>query len=116
MYECSYNYMIPQYGEKWKLCYTDTDSFLVYIKTEDNYSGVAKCVKTIFDTSSYQLDRPFRNGKNNKVTELMKNKLDGKIMTEFAGLEPKTWSYLTDNSIENKNAKRHKKMCLKEKT
>ena len=48
MYECSYNYMIPQYGEKWKLCYTDTDSFLVYIKKEDNYLGVAKCVKTIF--------------------------------------------------------------------
>ena len=47
-------------------------------------------LKQYFDTSSYQLDRPFRNGKNNKVTELMKNKLDEKIMTEFAGLEPKT--------------------------
>ena len=82
--------MIPQNGEKSKLCYADTDRFLVFIKTEGNYSGVAKCVKTRCDTSSYQLGRPFPNGKNNKVTELMKNKLDGKIMTEFAGFEPKT--------------------------
>ena len=90
MYEFSYNYMIPKYGEKSKSRYTDTGIFLVFVKTKGNYSGVAKCVKTRFDTSRNQLGRPFPKGKNNKVIELMKNKLDGKIMTEFAGLEPKT--------------------------
>ena len=39
-------------------CYLDTDSFIVYIKTKDIYAGIAKDVKTRFDTSNYGLDRP----------------------------------------------------------
>ena len=35
MYEFWYNYIIPMYGDKAKLCYIDTDSFIIYIKTED---------------------------------------------------------------------------------
>ena len=35
MYEFWYNYIVPKYGEKVQLCYTDTDSFIIYIKTED---------------------------------------------------------------------------------
>ena len=34
MYEFSYDYVKPKYGEKSKLCYMDTESFIVYIKTE----------------------------------------------------------------------------------
>ena len=37
MYEFWYDYMKPQYGNKVKLCYTDTDSFIINIKTNDFY-------------------------------------------------------------------------------
>ena len=40
------------------LCYMDTDSFIVYIKTVDIYSDIIKGVETKFDTSNYELDRP----------------------------------------------------------
>ena len=35
VYEFWYNYIIPKYGDRAKLRYTDTDSFIIYIKTED---------------------------------------------------------------------------------
>ena len=34
------------------------DSFIVYIKTDDNYKDIAEIVETRFDTSNYELDRP----------------------------------------------------------
>ena len=52
-----YDYVKPQYRQKAKLCFMDTDSFIVYIKTEDIYSDIAKDVETRFHTSNYELDR-----------------------------------------------------------
>ena len=68
-----------KYGEKAKLCYMDRDSFIVYIKTEEIYSEIAKDVETRFETSNCELDRPLSKEKN-KVTGLMKDELGGKIM------------------------------------
>ena len=45
MYEFSYDYIEPKYQDKAKLCYMDTDSFVVHIKTEDFYEGIANAVK-----------------------------------------------------------------------
>ena len=49
MYEFWYDYVKPKYGEKAKLCFMDTDSFIVYIKTNDIYKDIAEDVKTKFD-------------------------------------------------------------------
>ena len=35
----------------------DTDSFIVYIKTDDIYKDIADDVETRFDTSNYHLER-----------------------------------------------------------
>ena len=35
MYEFWYDYIKPKYKEKARLCYIDTDSFVINIKTED---------------------------------------------------------------------------------
>ena len=37
MYEYWYGYIKPKYGDKTRLCYMDTDSFVMHIKTEDFY-------------------------------------------------------------------------------
>ena len=73
MYEFWYCYMKPKFGEKTKLCYIDTDSFIVYIKTEEIYIDIEKYVETRFDTLNYELDRPLPKGKNKKVIGLMKD-------------------------------------------
>ena len=51
-----YDYVKPQYNEKAKLCYRDTDSFMVYIKTDDVYKDIAEDAGTRFDTSNYKLE------------------------------------------------------------
>ena len=62
MYEFWYNYVKPKYGEKGKLCYMDTDTFIVYIKTDYIYKDIAD-VETRFDTSNYELERLLPKGK-----------------------------------------------------
>ena len=66
MHEFRCDYVKPKYGKKAKLCYMDTDSFIVYIKTDDIYKDVADNVETRFDTSTYELEKPFLNGKIKK--------------------------------------------------
>ena len=58
MYEFWYDYVKPKYGEKVKLCYMNTDSFIVYIKTEGIYSDITKDVGKRFDPSNHELCRP----------------------------------------------------------
>ena len=92
MCEFWFDYVKPRYGEKSNLCYMDTDSFIVYIKTDDIYKDIAEDVETRFDTSNYELDRPLPKRKYKKVIGLMKGELGGKIMTKFVGLRAKTYT------------------------
>ena len=93
MYEFWYDYMEPKYDNNVKLCYMDTDSFIMNIKTEDISKDIANDVEKMFDTSNYEIDRPLPTGKNKKVIGLMKDELEGKIILEFVTLRPKTYSY-----------------------
>ena len=63
MWEFWYDFVKPKYGEKAKLYDMDTDSYIVYIETEDIYPDIEKDVETRFDTSNYELDRPLSKGK-----------------------------------------------------
>ena len=40
MYEYWYEYITPKYQEKTKLCYMDTDSFVINIFPEDFFEGI----------------------------------------------------------------------------
>ena len=112
MYEFWYDYMKSKYVEKAKFCYTDTDSFIVYIKTEDFYKDTAPNVDKRFGTSGDIVDRPLPMGKN-KVLRKFKDELGGRIMTEFVGLRPKTYSILINDFEERKKNKGTKKCVVK---
>ena len=105
----------PKYGEEAKLCYMDTNSFIVCIKTDDIHKDIAEDLETKFDTSNCELGTPLPKAKNEKVIRLMKDELGDKIMTKFVGLIPKTSSYLIDNGSKNKKAKSTKRCVIKRK-
>ena len=107
------DYMKPKYNDNVRLCYMDTDSFVMHIKTNDFYKDIASDVENRFDTSNYEVNRPLPTGKNKKVIGLMKDELGGKIITEFVTLRPKTYSFLTDDGKEDKKAKGTKKCIIK---
>ena len=113
MYEFWYDYMKPKYGNDVKLCYMDTDSFIMSIKRNDFYKDIANDVEKRSDTSNYEVNRPLPTGKNKKVIGLMKDELGGKIIMESVTLRPTTYSYLTDDCKEDKKAKGTKNCVIK---
>ena len=120
MHEFWYDYIKPKYDKKAKLCYMDTNIFIVYIKTDDIYRGVTEDVETRFDTSNYELEsnsleRPLPKGKNKKLIGLMKDELGRKFMTKVVVLRVKTYSYLIDDGSRDKKAKDTKNCVIKRK-
>ena len=112
MCEFWYDYVKIKYEDNARLCYMDTDSFVLNIKTKDFYKDISQDVNKKFDTSNYTFDRPLPTGVNRKVIGLMKDELGGDIITEFVALRPKAYSYVTNNFIEMKKAKGTKKCVV----
>ena len=83
--------------------YTDTDSFIINIKTADFFEDISNYVERWFDTSNYDKNdkRPFPIGKNKKVAGLFNDELGGKIITEVVALRLKTYAYLMDDGIKS---------------
>ena len=85
MHDFWYDYVKPKYGENAKLCYMDTDSFIVHVKTDDVFKDNGEDVEIRFDTSKFEMDKSLPKGKNKKVIRLMKGELGGKIMKDIVG-------------------------------
>ena len=115
MYKFWYDYFKPKYGDRAKLCYTDTDSFIIHIITEDFFEDIADDVTKWFDTSNYNENdkRPLPIGKNKKVIGLFEDELGVKIIKEFCALRAKTYSYLMGDDSEVKKAKGTRKCVTK---
>ena len=113
MYEYCYDDMKPKYDDRVKLCYMDTDSFIMNINKEDFYKVIANEAEKKYDTSNYVCERALPISRNKKVIGLMKYELEGKIMKEFIGLRPKCYATLMDDDEINKKAKGVKKCVIK---
>ena len=115
MYKFWYDYFKPKYGNKAKLCYTDTDGFIIHIINEDFFEDISNDVEAWYDTSNYDENdkRPLPIGKNKKVIRLFKDESGGRIMKEFCALRAKIYSYLMGDNSEIKKSKGTKKCVIK---
>ena len=67
MYECWYNYIQPKYQYNAKLCYMDTDSFIIHNKTKDVYEDIPGDIEKRFDASICEFTRSLPKCKTIKV-------------------------------------------------
>ena len=115
MFDFHYNYIKTKYGDKAKLLFTDTDSLMYEIRTEDFYKDIKGDVKDRFDTSDYPSNHPsgIPTGCNKKVLGMFKDEAGGKIIDEFVGLRAKLYSYKTLKGEESKKCKGVKRLVVK---
>ena len=110
MFDLYYNTLKARYGENVRLLYTDTDSLIVHVQTEDIYQDMTKHAD-LYDTSNYQSDHPLFSTANKKIIGKFKDELGGQLLTEFIGIRPKMYSFVGENS--GKRAKGVKKSVLR---
>ena len=115
MYDFHYNYIKKKYEDKAKLLFTDTDSLMYEIQTEDFYKDINGDVKDRFDTSDYPPNHPsgILTGCNKKVLGMFKDEAGGKIIDEFVGLRSKLYSFKMFEGKESKKCKGIKKSVVK---
>ena len=115
MFDFHYKYIKPKYGKEVKLLFTDTDSLLYEIETEDFYKDISGDVKNRFDTSDYPEGHPsgIPRGVNKKMLGMFKDEAAGKNIKEFVGLRAKLYSYKMEEGKENKKCKGIKKAVVK---
>ena len=114
MYEFHYKDIKSKFDAK--LLFTDTDSLVYEIKTEDVYKKFYQD-KNLFDFSDYPLDSKFFDPTNKKVIDKMKDELKGKKINEFVGLKSKMYSLISVDDEEvtktkgvNKKKIRHEEL------
>ena len=114
MYEFWYDYMKPKYGDNVKLCYMDTDSFIMHIKQKISIKILLMTLKRDLIHQIMKSIDHYQEERIKKLIGLMKDEVGGKIMTEFVASRPKTYSYLINDCKEDKKAKGTKKCVVKQ--
>lgn len=113
MYDFFYSHLQVEYGKNIEMIYTDTDSFILEVKTDCFYTDIKKNLEK-YDTSDYAESNIFNiPRRNKKIPGLFKDELNGKIMTEFVGLRSKMYSVKADGVEKFKKAKGVKKYVIK---
>ena len=102
MHQFFYNHLKNKYNNKVELIYTDTESFIIQVETDDIYIDMSED-KNFYDFSNYTINHPNYDITNKKVLGKFKDELNSLIMTEFIGLKPKMYSFeYIDNNVKIK--------------
>ena len=117
MFDFNYNYIKKKYNNRSELVFTDTDSLLYHIHTDDFYKDISCDIQDKFDTSDYPLNHEsgIQTGVNKKVIGMFKDEVAGRQITHFVGLRPKLYSFKVEDGGLTKKCKGVKKNVVKNK-
>ena len=117
MFDFNYNYIKKKYKNRAELMFTDTDSLLYLIHTDDFYKDISHDIKNKFDTSDYPPNHEsgILTEVNKKVIGMFKDEVAGRQITHFVGLRPKLYSFKVEDGSLTKKCKGVKKNVVKNK-
>jgi hypothetical protein len=117
MYDFHYNTIKKEYGDKARLLFTDTDSLMYEIRTDDVYEDFKRIgeEEDCWDNSDYPKDNPYYSDHNKKVIGKFKDEAAGVPIVEFVGLRSKMYSYVKENGKGGMTAKGVNKYVIKNK-
>lgn len=102
LYNFHYSVMKKIYGDNIKLCYTDTDSLLYHIKTDDFYTDMKNNI-TYFDTSNFIENNIYSMPKANmQLPGYFKDEMGGDVISEFVGLHAKLYCIQSEKNTIKK--------------
>ncbi|XP_060865284.1 uncharacterized protein LOC132941306 isoform X2 [Metopolophium dirhodum] len=111
IYDYHYNVMKSHYGDKIELMYTDTDSLVYFIHTDNFYEDLKNNNNLLerMDTSNLPEDHPCYIAERQKIPGLFSDETDGLIMTEFCAMRAKSYSYILngEEKIKAKGIRKH---------
>ena len=105
MYRYFYDHLKAVYGERCRLSYTDTDSFILKITTNDLVADMKPHLEEWYDTSNYPKDHPLYSAERKKKVGFMKDEMGGKTILELIALSAKMYSILREDGGNEKKAK-----------
>lgn len=113
LYEYHYEYMKPKFGNDCSVLYMDTDSLIYEILNTNIYEIMKNDCHSRFDTSDYPIDNCWGIPQvNKKVVGLMKDELNGNILSHFVGLRAKMYAIKVENREKTKKIKGVKKSVV----
>lgn len=114
MYDFHYSVFQPVYKNRLRMCYTDTDSLIYHVQTNDFFDDLKKHFLNYFDTSNFDTSNVYNiQLVNKKIPGMFKDELGGKIVREFVGLRSKLYCVKTED-CEIKRAKGIKKCVVRD--
>jgi len=111
MYDYWYDHLKVKYGDKIKLIYTDTDSLIFDVETEDYYDDMLQH-KNLYDLSEYEKNHKCYDETNKKVIGKMKDECAKTQISEVCAIRSKVYSVLTEDEELKKKIKGVKKSCV----
>lgn len=111
IYDFFYGYLRANYGDRVRLCYTDTDSLCSVIYTQNFYDDMKKKLE-YFDTSNFSENNIHEIVPSPSKIGLMKDEYGGRILEKFLGTGSKAY-YVKRSDGEVKKAKGVKKGAIK---
>ena len=107
MYKFWYSTILPAYGERAEFVYTDTDSFIINIETDDIMNEIKGPLSEYLDLSNFPRNHPLYSDKFKGELGKLKIETGHHHMKEFVGLKPKAYSFITteDDQVCNNTLK-----------